>query len=88
MDFNSIADIEKRLNELPKFPLSLIARNVGVARFYVMRMDELRGAILAIAKGEVEPLPYYKRHITQDPLMFNQDLVDAVLTFSETNRNK
>lgn len=88
MTFNSIADIEKRLNELPKFPLSLIARNVGVARFYVMRQDELRFAILAIAKGEVAPLPYYKRKIKQPILMFNQDLVDAVLTFSETNLNK
>ncbi len=88
MTFNSIADIEKRLNELTKFPLSLIARNVGVARFYVLRQDELRGAILAIAKGEVAPLPYYKRHVKQNPLMFNQDLVDAVLTFSEANLNK
>ncbi len=88
MTFNSISDIEKRLNELPKFPLSLIARNVGVAHFYVMRMDELRFAILAIAKGEVEPLPYYKRHIKQPILMHNQDLVDAVLTFSEANHNK
>lgn len=88
MTFNSIADIEKRLNELHKFPLSQIARNVGVARFYVMRQDELRVAILAIAKGEVAPLPYYKRHIKQPILMFNQDLVDAVLTFSETNLNK
>lgn len=88
MTFNSITDIEKRLNELYKFPLSLIARNVGVARFYVMRKDELRSAILAIAKGEVAPLPYCKRHIMQPILMYNQDLVDAVLTFSETNINK
>ncbi len=88
MIFNSIADIEKRLNELTRFPLQLIARNVGVARFYVMRQDELRVAILAIAKGEVAPLPYYKRHIKQPILLYNQDLVDAVLTFSKTNLNK
>ena len=36
---DSIADIEKRLNELHKFPFQQIARNVGVARFYVMRLD-------------------------------------------------
>lgn len=88
MIFNSIADIEKRLNELTCFHLRQIARNVGVARFYVLRQDELRGAILAIAKGEVAPLPYYKRHVKQPTLMFNQDLVDAVLTFSKTDLNE
>ena len=60
---DSIADIEKRLNELHKFPFQQIARNVGVARFYVMRLDELRESIIAIAKGEVEPIPIYNRHI-------------------------
>lgn len=88
MDFNSIADIEKRLYQLTRSPLEQIARNVGVARFYVLRQEELRIAILAIAKGEVAPLPYYKRNVLQDPLMYNQDLVDAVLTFSEANLNK
>ncbi len=88
MTFSSIADIEKRLNELCRFPLCQVARNVGVARFYVLRQDELRIAILAIAKGEVAPLPYYKRNIKQNTLMFNQDLVDAVLTFSKTNLNR
>ncbi len=88
MTFNTIADIEKRLNELPHFSLSQIAHNVGVARFYVMRNDELRIAILAIAKGEISPLPYYKRSIKQPVLLYHQDIVDAVLTFSETNLNK
>jgi len=84
---NSIADIEKRLNELHKFPLQQIARNVGVARFYVMRLDELRESILAIAKGEVEPLPIYKRHIKQPRLHYNQDLVDAVLKMNLSKNN-
>ncbi len=88
MTFNSIDDIEKRLNQLSRFSLRQVAHNVGVARYYDLRQDELRVAILAIAKGEVAPLPYYKRHIRQDPLMFNQDFVDAVLIFSETNLNK
>lgn len=85
MAFNSIDDIEKRLNELYKFPLQQIGRNVGVARFYAMRMDELREAILAIAKGEVAPMPIYKRHIKQLRLHHNQDLVDAVLEMNKTN---
>lgn len=88
MTFNTIADIEKRLNELSHFSLSQIAHNVGVERFCVMRNDELRVAILAIAKGEVAPLPYHQRNIKQPVLMYNQDLVDAVLAFSETNLNK
>jgi len=88
MTFNSIADIEKRLGKLARFPLCQVARNVGVARFYDLRKDELRVAILAIANGEVAPLPYNKRLVKQDPLMFNQDVVDAVLTFSETNLKK
>lgn len=87
MTFNTIADIEKQLNLFSKFGLQQIARNVGVARFYVMRMDELRTAILAIAKGEVAPLPYYKRNIKQPVLLYHQDIVDAVLTFSEANLN-
>ena len=58
---------------------------MGVARFYAMRMDELREAILSIAKGEVEPLPIYKRHIKQPRLLYNQDLVDAVLEMNLAN---
>ncbi|MDE7082563.1 MAG: hypothetical protein K2O89_02510 [Clostridia bacterium] len=85
MIFNTIVDIEKRLNELYKFPLQQIGRNVGVARFYSMRTEELREAILAIAKGEVEPLPIYKRHIKQPHLLYNQDLVDAVLELNQAN---
>lgn len=87
MTFNTIADIEKQLNLFSKFGLQQIARNVGVARFYVMRMDKLRTAILAIAKGEIAPLPYYKRNIKQPVLLYHQDIVDAVLTFSEANLN-
>lgn len=88
MTFNTIADIDKRLNELSHFSLSQIAHNVGVESFYVMRNDELRVAILAIAKGKVAPLPYHQRNIKQPVLMYHQDIVDAVLTFSETNLNK
>lgn len=87
MTFNTIADIEKQLNLFSKFGLQQIARNVGVARFYVMRIDELRTAILTIAKGEIAPLPYYKRNIKQPVLLYHQDIVDAVLTFSEANLN-
>ena len=83
---DSIADIEKRLNELHKFPFQQIARNVGVARFYVMRLDELRESIIAIAKGEVEPIPIDKRHIKQPRLLHNQDLVDAVLEMNLSNK--
>ena len=83
---DSIADIEKRLNELHKFPFKQIARNVGVARFYVMRLDELRESIIAIAKGEVEPIPIYNRHIKQPRLLHNQDLVDAVLEMNLSNK--
>lgn len=83
---DSIADIEKRLNELHKFPFQHIARNVGVARFYVMRLDELRESIIAIAKGEVEPIPIYNRHIKQPRLLHNQDLVDAVLEMNLSNK--
>ncbi len=87
MTFNSIEDIEKRLNQLTCFPLRQIARNVGVAHSRALPRGELCAGILAIAKGEVAPLPYYKRHVSQDPLMFNQDVVDAVLAFSEANLN-
>ncbi len=88
MNFNSIDDIEKRLNKLQNFPLKQIARNVGIAHFNAMRGNELRIAILAIANGELSPLPYNQRQIMQPTLMFNQDIVDAVLTFSEANLNK
>lgn len=81
----SVDDIEKCLAILSKFSLQLIGRNVGVARFYSMRIGELREAILAIAKGEVEPLPIYKRHIKQPQLLYHQDIVDAVLELNQAN---
>ena len=51
-----------------------------------MRLDELRESIIAIAKGEVEPIPIYKRHIKQPRLLHNQDLVDAVLEMNLSNK--
>lgn len=79
----TITDIENRLNRLPLIALRQVGRNVGVAHSYAMRLGELRDAILAIAKGELEPLPYDKRHILQDPLLYNQDLVDAILAMNK-----
>ena len=88
MTINSIADIEQQLSMLSKTALTAIGRNVGVARFYALRIGELRDAILAIAKGEVAPLPIYKRHTKQPRLYRFQDVVDAVLHFSELNLHK
>ncbi len=88
MTINTISDIETQLALMSKTALQQIGRNVGVARFYALRMGELREAILAIAKGEIEPLPIYKRHIYQPILLYNQDVVDAVLSFSELNLHK
>lgn len=85
MTYNSIADIEKRLSTLSKNALQNIGRNIGVARFYSLRIGELRDAILAIAKGEVAPLPIYKRRILQPRLYRFQDIVDAVEAFAEAN---
>lgn len=85
MAYSSIADIELQLSSLSKNALQAIGRNVGVARFYALRIGELREAILAIAKGEVAPLPIYKRHIKQPRLYRFQDVVDAVLSFSDAN---
>lgn len=88
MTFNSIADIEDRLNHLPLNALRQIGRNVGVPRFYSLPMGKLRDGILAIANGEYVPPLTYERNIKQPVLMFNQDLVDAVRTFSKINRNE
>ena len=85
MPFDSIADIENRLFYLSKSPLQQVARYVGVSRFYAMNMEQLRGAILAIARGEIAPLPIYKRNIWHPKPNRNEDIVDAVLAFSETN---
>ncbi len=85
MAYSSIADIEQQLSHLSKNALQAIGRNVGVSRFYALRIGELREAILAIAKGEVAPLPIYKRHIKQPRLYRFQDVVDAVLSFSDAN---
>jgi len=85
MTYNSIADIENRLNYLGKSALEQVARYVGVSRSYAMNMELLRATILAIAKGEVAPLPIYQRNIWQPRPNRNEDLVDAVLAFSEAN---
>ena len=81
MTYNSIEEIEQRLSCLGKTALQNIGRNCGVARFYALRIGELREAILAIAKGEVAPLPVYKRNIRQPRLFRFQEIVDDVLEF-------
>ena len=88
MVFNSIAEIEARLNELTILAIRQVARNVGVAHVAALRRQEAIDAVLSIAKGEIEPLPIDKRHILQDPLAYNQELVDAVLAIYEVNSNK
>lgn len=85
MTYDSIADIENRLYYLSKSALEQVARYVGVSRFYAMNMEQLRASILAIAKGEVAPLPIYQRNIPRPKPNRNEDLVDAVLAFSEAN---
>lgn len=85
MTFNSIADIDNHLSYLSKSALEQVARYVGVSRFYAMNMEQLRGSILAIAKGEVAPLPIYKRNIRNPKPYRNEDLFDAVMVFSEAN---
>lgn len=85
MTCNSIEELQQRLAMLSKTALQNIGRNVGVARFYALRIDELRDAILAIAKGEVEPLPIYKRNIRQPRLFRFQEVVDDVLAMHELN---
>lgn len=88
MVFNSIAEIEARLNELTILAIRQVARNVGVAHVAALRRQEAIDAILSIAKGEIEPLPIDKRHILQDPLAYNQGLVDAVLAMCDAKANK
>lgn len=85
MCINSISELENRLYYLSKHGLELVARYVGVSRFYAMNMEQLRAAILAIAQGEVAPLPIYQRNIPRLKPNRNEDLVDAVLAFSEAN---
>ncbi len=85
MTYNSIEELQERLEMLSKNALQNIGRNAGVARFYALRMDQLRNAILAIAKGEVAPLPVYKRHIKQPRLFRFQEVVDDVLAMYELN---
>ncbi len=85
MTYNSISELESRLQYLSKSALEQVARYVGVSRFYAMNMEQLRAAILAISQGEVAPLPIYQRHIPSPKPNRNEDLVDAVLAFSEAN---
>lgn len=85
MTYDSIADIENRLYYLSKSALEQVARYVGVSRFYAMNMEQLRASILAIAQGDVAPLPIFKRNIPHPMPNRNEDLVEAVLAFSESN---
>lgn len=85
MTFDSIADIENGLYYLSKHDLQLVARYVGVSKFYALNMEQLRAAILAVAKGEVAPLPIYKRNIRNPKPYRNEDLFDAVMAFSKAN---
>lgn len=88
ISYHSIADIEESLSSLKKFPLEIISRNVGVNRFSTMNMSELRAAILAIAKGEVAPLPIEKRHLVNALTLRNQAIIDAVLELNQANSQK
>ena len=83
--YNSVADIEEGLPTLTKFSLETISRNVGVARYYALNKEQLCAAILAIAKGEVAPLPINKRHTVNSLTVRNQKIIDAVLALSEAN---
>ena len=83
--YNSVADIDEGLSDLTKFALDTISRNVGIARSYALNKEQLRVAILAIAKGEVAPLPIKKRLTVNSLTVRNQAIIDAVLSMYELN---
>ena len=88
MTLDSIADIENHLYYLSKSALRHLAQYVGVSRYYAMNMEQLREAILAIAKGEVAPLPINKRHMCNVFSQHNQAIIDAVLELNQANTQK
>ena len=52
---------------------------------YALNKEQLRVAILAIAKGEVAPLPIKKRLTVNSLTVRNQAIIDAVLSMYELN---
>ena len=78
MTYNSISELESRLQYLSKSALEQVARYVGVSRFYAMNMEQLRAAILAISQGEVAPLPIYQRHIPR--LISSHQICPSLMT--------
>lgn len=85
MNSLTIDELETKIEKLNVASLRAIGRAAGVENAVILRIGELRKAILSIAKGETDSVSVKEEHSTDDPIA-DREITEAVLTLWKQNR--
>lgn len=81
----SIDELETEIGKLNISSLRAVGRAAGVEKVAVLRVSELRAAILSIAKGETDPLSG-KEELLNEADIAAREVAENVLALWEENR--